>query len=44
MLITFFQLDAWLYDALKSYLMGIILFMVIEAPIGSLANKLIKRK
>lgn len=37
-------IDAWMYDTLKSYLMGIILFMVIEAPVGSLAGKFFKRK
>ncbi|CAH1712092.1 nose resistant to fluoxetine protein 6-like isoform X1 [Aphis gossypii] len=37
-------IDAWMYDTLKSYLMGLILFMVIEAPAGSLASKFFKRK
>lgn len=33
-----------MYDTLKSYLMGIILFMVIEAPVGNLAGKFLKGK
>ncbi|XP_060865863.1 nose resistant to fluoxetine protein 6-like [Metopolophium dirhodum] len=36
--------DAWFYDALKSYFMGLLLFLVVEAPLGSLATKFIKRK
>ncbi|XP_025193565.1 nose resistant to fluoxetine protein 6-like [Melanaphis sacchari] len=37
-------LDAWLYDALKSYIMAIILFLVVEAPVGSLTSKFFKPK
>lgn len=36
--------DAWIYDALKSYFMGLVLFLVVEAPVGSLATRFIKRK
>ncbi|VVC42242.1 Nose resistant-to-fluoxetine protein, N-terminal,Acyltransferase 3 [Cinara cedri] len=36
-------LDAWIYDTFKTYLMGLALYLVVEAPFGKLTRKLFGR-
>jgi len=33
-----FQIDAWIYDTFKSYVMGLALYLVIEAPFTKLVK------
>ncbi|KAL5241672.1 hypothetical protein ACI65C_009082 [Semiaphis heraclei] len=35
--------DAWVYDAVKSYAFGFVLYLVVEAPIGNFATSFLKR-
>ncbi|XP_060865910.1 nose resistant to fluoxetine protein 6-like isoform X2 [Metopolophium dirhodum] len=36
-------LDAWIYDTFKTYLMGLALYLVVEAPFGDLTRKMFGR-
>lgn len=38
-----FQLDAWIYDTFKTYLMGLALYLVVEAPFGHLTRQMFGR-
>lgn len=42
-LFYFFQVDAWIYDTFKSYLMGLMLYLIVEAPFGNLIKLLFGR-
>lgn len=41
--IVCFQLDAYIFDTFKSYLIGVSLYLVVEAPFGNLTRKLFGR-
>lgn len=33
-----FQIDAWIYDTVKSYMMGLVLYLVVEVPFAKLVK------
>eukprot|EP00102_Acyrthosiphon_pisum_P008731 XP_003245760.3 PREDICTED: nose resistant to fluoxetine protein 6 [Acyrthosiphon pisum] len=37
------SLDAWIYDTFKTYLMGLALYLVVEAPFGNLTRQMFGR-
>jgi len=38
-----FQLDAWISDTFKTYLMALALHLVVEAPFGNLTRQMFGR-
>jgi len=36
----YFQMDAWIYDTFKTYLMGLALYLIVEAPFGNLIKQI----
>jgi len=40
---VWFQLDAWIYDTFKTYLMGLALYLVVEAPFGNFTRQMFGR-
>lgn len=39
-----FQFDAFIYDTIKSYTMGLVLYLFVEAPFGNLLKPTIKKR
>lgn len=38
------QIDGWMISTIKTYIMGILLYFVVEAPIGMLIENCFRKK